>query len=49
MKKRPEFKKTITKVVLRSQAIEGYKSSHSSTVTKAKALKEKYELKVSAR
>ncbi len=49
MKKCPEFKKKIVTVVIRSQAIEGYKQGSRSAVTKVKALKEKYELKVSSR
>ena len=49
MKKRPEFKKKIAQVVIRSQAIEGYKQGSRLAVTKVKAIKEKYELKVSSR
>jgi len=48
MSKNPINKKIVSKVIEVSQAIEGYGSSQSETVKKAKVLKEKYGIKVSA-
>ena len=48
MSKNPDNKKVVSKIIKTSQAIEGYGSSRSETVKKAKALREKYGIKVSA-
>lgn len=48
MNKNPINKKIVSKIIEISQAIEGYGSSKSETVKEAKALREKYGIKVSA-
>ena len=48
MSKNPINKKIVSKIIEISQAIEGYGSSKSETVKEAKALREKYGIKVSA-
>lgn len=47
MSKNPNNKQFIKETVKISQAIEGYSSSTSESITKAKELMEKYEIKVS--
>lgn len=48
MSKNPINKKIVSKVIEVSQAIEGYSSSKDETIKEAKALREKYGIKVSA-
>lgn len=48
MSKNPINKKIVAKIIKISQAIEGYGSCKSETVKEAKALMEKYGIKVSA-
>jgi len=48
MSKNPANKKIVSKIIQTSQAIEGYGISQNETVKKAKALREKYGIKVSA-
>lgn len=49
MSKNPVNKKIVSKVIEVSQAIEGYGSSKEETIKEAKALREKYGIKVSGR
>ena len=49
MSKNPKNKKLIKETVKVSQAIEGYNLSTTESITKAKELMEKYEIKVSTK
>ena len=49
MSKNPINKKTISKIIQTTQAIEGYAVANEATVQEAQSLRKKYGIKVSAR
>ncbi len=49
MSKNPINKTILSQTIKITQAIEGYKEADSQTVQKAKTLREKYDIKVSAK